>query len=69
MAQDNKWIQKAIKRPGAFTEWCEKHGFRGASFSCIEEAIKRAKKTGNDRLLRQAYLARTLKTKIKRRKK
>lgn len=68
MAQDEKWIQKAIKKLGSFTAWCKRRGYDKASYSCIEEAIRVAKKTGNKTLLRRAYLARTLK-KMKRRSK
>ena len=53
----SKWIQKAIKRPGAFTKWCKGHGFSGATSECIEYA----KKHGSTRVKRQANLAKTLK--------
>lgn len=66
---ENRWIQKAIKKPGAFTAWCKRQGFSGATESCIEKAIAVAKRTGNKTLLRRAYLARTLKRLAKRRAK
>ena len=65
---NNKWIQKAIKHPGSFTAWCKRHGFSGATQSCIAKAIQVAKQTGNKTLLRRAVLAKTLKKLSKRRK-
>lgn len=65
----NKWVQKAIKHPGAFTAWCKRHGFSGATEGCITEAIRVAKRTGNKTLLRRAVLARTLKKMASKRRK
>jgi len=60
-----KWIQKAIKRPGAFTAWCKAHGYGGVTQACIA-AGKKAKST---RVKRQANLAQTLKRMAKKRRK
>jgi len=58
---DNKWIQSAIEKKGAFRKWCQQHGFSGATNKCIAYAKQVAKKTGNKTLLRRAVLAATLK--------
>ncbi len=63
--KEEKWIQDSIKRPGAFTKWCKRHGFKGATNSCIEYA----KKVGSRRVKREAVLATTLKELAKKRKK
>ena len=60
-SRPKKWMQKAVKRPGAFTAWCKRHGYGSATHACIAHARKVAKKTGNTRLGRQAVLARTFK--------
>jgi len=57
MAKKRKWIQRAVKRPGAFTAWCKKHGFSGPTKACIVYAKKVAKKTGNKSLMGQALFA------------
>ena len=70
MIKKKKWVQKAIKNPGSFHAWCISHGFKKVNKSCIQEAIRIAKKTGNTTLLRRANLAATLlKLQKKRRKK
>ncbi len=51
-----KWIQKAIKRPGAFTRWCKRQGFNGVTSACIAKG----KRSKNPRVRRQANLAATL---------
>lgn len=50
-----KWIAKAVKRPGAFTAWCKKQGFKGVTAECIAKG--RASK--NTRVKRMAVLAQT----------
>ncbi len=60
-----KWIQQAIKNPGAFTEWCLRQGFSGATKECIEKG----KRSSNPTTRRRAYLAETLKKLAKKRKK
>ena len=56
-----KWLQKAIKKEGAFTKWCKAHGFSGVTKACIEKAKAVAKKTKNRTLLGRALLAYRLK--------
>ncbi len=60
-----KFIQKAIKRPGALRATAKRMGLikddEPLSASDLEILARRAKKTGNTRLLRQVNLARTLK--------
>lgn len=58
--KSKKWVKKAIQNPGAFHAWCISHGFKKVNKSCIQEAIRIAKKTGDTTLLRRANLARTL---------
>ncbi len=64
MAKKKKWIQKAIKRPGAFTKKA-----KAAGMSVQEYASKVLKKgsKASTRTKRQAALARTLK-KMRRKK-
>ena len=64
-AKDKKWIQNAIKHPGAFTEWCKKRGYSGVTEACIQEGLR----SKNPTIRRRAILARTLKRLAKRRKK
>lgn len=57
MAEDKKWIQGAIKHPGAFTKKAEEHGMSVSEFA--------AKVTANPdeydkSTVRQANLAKTL---------
>lgn len=57
MAEDKKWIQSAIKHPGAFTKKAEEHGMSVSEFA--------AKVTANPdkydkSTVRQANLAKTL---------
>lgn len=56
-----KWIQSAIKRPGAFTKWCRQHGYNKVTMGCIVAAKKAARQSGNKRLLGQATLAQRFK--------
>lgn len=64
------WVQKAIKNPGAFHAWCLAHGHKKVTKTCIQQAKRIAKKTGNTTLMRRAVLAETLlKLQKKRRKK
>lgn len=51
-----KWIQEAIKNPGAFTEYCKRKGYKGVTKECIEEG----KKSPNPTTRRRAHLAETL---------
>lgn len=57
MAEDKKWIQGAIKHPGAFTKKAEEHHMSTSEFA--------AKVTANpdeydEKTVRQARLAKTL---------
>jgi len=60
-----KWIQEAIKKPGAFTQWCKRQGYEGVTQECIEKG----KKSDNITIRRRAILAETLRRLAKRRKK
>ncbi len=62
--KSKKWIQGAIKHPGAFTEWCKKQGFSGAT----EECIAKGKKSKNPTVRKRATLAQTLKKMHKKKK-
>ena len=53
---------------GAFTDWCIKHKHKGANKSCINHALKEAKKSKNVTLKKQAILARTFMIMRKKRK-
>jgi hypothetical protein len=65
MAAKKKWIQKAIKRPGAFTKKA-----KAAGMSVSEYAAKVTKKgsKASARTKRQANLAKTLKKMHKKKK-
>lgn len=53
-----KWIQKAIKRPGRMTRECRKRGYESATCECMREIAK----TTKSRSLRSAaYLGLRLK--------
>ncbi len=60
-----KWIQKAVKKKGAFTAWAKRQGFSGVT----KEAIEAGKKSSNTTVRRRAVLAETLIKLSKRRKK
>lgn len=61
--KDKKWIQKAIKNPGAFTRWAKRQGLS------MSEAIRKGKKSKNPTIRRRAILAETLRKLAKKRKK
>jgi hypothetical protein len=81
------WLQDVSKEMrkkhtvGAFTKWCQEHGFRKASYKCIETAIKMADEILNNPkasekerkeailLKKRAVLARTFKKIAAKRKK
>jgi len=60
-----KWIQKAIKRPGALRRVARRLGLIKGDEKLSNEDLQKlkehAKRTGNTRLLRQVNLAKTLK--------
>ena len=58
MAKDKKWIQKAIKRPGAFTKKAKK---AGKSVSAMAAAVTKSPGRYSKTTVRQANLAKTLK--------
>jgi hypothetical protein len=57
MAKDEKWIQGAIKRPGALTEKAEKAGMTVKEYTA---KVKANPEKYDERTRRQANLARTL---------
>jgi len=57
MAKNKKWIQKAIKRPGAFTAKAKKRGMTTKEFSA--KVLKNPKRY-DTRTVKQAQLAKTL---------
>jgi len=63
--KDRKWIQKAIKKPGAFRAWCKSRGYEKVTQACIEEG----KRSSNPTIRRRAVLAETLSRLRKRKKK
>lgn len=64
MAEDKKWIQGAIKRPGAFTKKAEKAGMSVKEYASKVSANPDEYDT---RTIRQANLAKTL-TKLRKKK-
>lgn len=60
-----KWIQKAIKRPGALRKKAQAAGLakkgKPLSRSALSKLKARAKKQGDTRTVRQVNLAQTLK--------
>ena len=60
-----KWIQGAVKHPGAFTAWCKRQGYSGVTQACINKG----KKSKNPTIRRRAVLAETFRKMAKRRKK
>lgn len=65
MSEDKKWIQGAIKRPGAFTKKAEKAGKTTAEYAADVSANP---DKYDERTVRQARLAQTL-SKLRKRKK
>lgn len=64
--KDNKWIQKAIKRPGAFTKKANK---AGKSVAGMAAAVTKNPERYSSTTVRQANLAKTLRKISKKRKK
>ena len=52
-----KWMQGAVKRPGAFTSFCKSKGFGGVTEDCISYALKH----GSPRQKHQALFAKNAK--------
>lgn len=65
-SEDKKWIQKAIKRPGAFTAKAKKKNMSVAGFAA---AVKKNPSKYSPTTVRQANLATTLRKISKKRKK
>ena len=61
-----KWIQKAIKRPGAFTKKAKKAGKSVAGYAA---SVLKPGSKASSRTKRQANLARTLKKMSRKKKK
>jgi len=61
-AEAEKFIQKAIKKPGAFTEWCKRQGFDGVTSECI----RRGMASDDPKTRKRAALAKTLRKLAKR---
>lgn len=40
LEKQKKFIQKAIKKPGSFTDWCKKQGYNGVTEECIKKGLK-----------------------------
>lgn len=57
MAEDQKWIQSAIKRPGALTKKAEEAGMTVKEYTA---KVKANPEQYDERTRRQANLARTL---------
>lgn len=55
MARKKRWMQKAVRRKGAFRRWCVSRGYKGVTKSCIAEGLR----SKNTRVKRMAVLART----------
>jgi hypothetical protein len=51
------WIQKAIKNPGSFTQYCKRQGYKGVTKECIQKGCK----SPNPTTKKRACLAKTLK--------
>jgi hypothetical protein len=64
--KDKKWIQKAIKRPGAFTKKAKK---AGKSVAGMAAAVTKNPDRYSPTTVRQANLAKTLKKISRKRKK
>ena len=51
-----KWIKGAIKKPGSFTAWCKRKGYKGVTAECIAEG----KRSKDSTTRKRANLAQTL---------
>jgi hypothetical protein len=40
IAKKTPWIGEAVKKPGRFTTYCKKKGYKGACKECAQEAMK-----------------------------
>ena len=55
--KNDKWIQNAIKKKGAFTSFCKRKGFKKVTLACINLGLK----SKNPLTKKRARLAKTLK--------
>ena len=58
--KEEKWIQKAIKRPGALTRKADKNKDGKLSGKELDAAERKAERKGDTRTEKQVHLARTL---------
>ncbi len=58
-------MQSAVKKPGAFTEYCKSKGYGGVTAACIAEG----KKSKDPTVRKRAVLAQTFKKTSDKRKK
>ena len=65
MSEDKKWIQGAIKHPGAFTKQAEEHGMSTSEFAA---KVKANPDDYDETTVRRANLATTL-SKLRKHKK
>jgi len=56
-----KWIQDAVEKPGSFTNYCKRKGYKGVTQECIDEGKRSPDKTTK----RRAELAETLRERKK----
>jgi len=56
-----KWVQKAIKRPGAATAWCKKRGYAGSTCQCLQRMLNEGKRRNDRTLISRATLGMRLK--------
>lgn len=41
MARKKKeWMAAAVKKPGTFTAWCKKQGYKSTTWECIRKGMK-----------------------------
>ncbi|PMP87199.1 MAG: hypothetical protein C0173_09785 [Desulfurella sp.] len=63
--KSKKWMQKAVKHPGAFTEYCKQKGYDGVTEACIREG----KESSDPTIRKRATLAETFRKTSKGRRK
>jgi len=56
-----RWLQKAIKRPGAATEWCKRRGYSGATCECLRKMLRIGEQRNDRTLIGRATLGMRLK--------
>ena len=48
-AKGGDWMSTAVKKPGAFTEYCKDQGYKGVTQDCIDKAKNSSNKTTSKR--------------------